>query len=1201
MVSTISSIGLQTKPKALIKAMSDFAGGALSLKEIRQIISNEIQNNPDCGGMVHEMLDEELQAMRLSVADHNELMAGIDAALSENIPTETAEDAPSAPGIYRLDDEGTLILSDDKQKFQTPTEAYDSVGTPAKSKAKDKPQKTQQQVKRAEIKSGSILRERFRLDKEVARGSMGVVYKAVDLLKQEAGAADPVVAVKLISPEFASHRSALKTFQNEIANTQHLSHPNIIHLFELDKDGDNYFITMEWLEGESLDALLDRSQGSALPPVQTYAIIEQLCDALAYAHERDVIHADVKPGNVFLVKTGELKLIDFGIARVDAPKNDKSNQDELGTALTPAYASCERLEMAEPTVQDDLYALACMIYRLLSGRRVFGAMHALEAEKAAIEPVRIGGMSDDRWNALRQALSFRRAYRQTSVNEFANKFGQRRIPRVIAPDEPDHTETTTLESLPAGALDHDTSKLDTQNETSKLKNLAGSDDAPDNDSPRVLESSSDEFFDAESDELDIDLLNLDELPDSVDTFNLGGGSGGIDTTRMEALNETAELQALAGPSNDTTRMEALNETSELQELAVSDELQNDIQAPVASENSVDADKNIMHVDTARLNAQPDFELFAMASQDEASKEEEVAFVDTVNLNEAPEIINIFDGDGTGFLPEKDPAASVSVPVDEPPPPAKVRPAPEARKEARKKTGKPKGKATKKAAKQTAKKAKAVPDEKITPLHTEKVTRQLSGGSQRQIVKRSGFSPLVFVREKPQLAAGSLLGIIAVMIGAGFMMSFDKPEPIVLNTGTLQLSVPVQKVLPGQANEAAPDALANMDNGEAVMVDLTAPVEQASVASDTYIAAVVVDLSASAEKPAGANVGPGVVPVEQTQPVGMAQSPSPSDMNSHSVGQVADTPIEKPANPVSSPVAAVVPAVTATPATPDVSVKMPSKVSANSDFAPAVNVPVQTAPHLPKIPAPVEEKVIAEEVTIAVTNKATNKGTWTAVTKTSLELHANARKALAEGRLVQPDNDNAAYWLEQMKDEGGNVPALIAIESKLANALIQRAEDTYIAGDLDAAQGWIDLAQRNGAKEDELTPLRSAITKMKRDEAAAIAVGRAPTTQSSGAAATGQTGIDPYQTVALSSFEFARYVEPEYPSGFVGRKVSGWVDVSFTVGKDGKPRSIQVIGADLPDRFEAPSIAAVKRWRFEPYAPDGQPIVANTAVRLRYSQ
>jgi TonB family protein len=1178
MVSTISSVSVQTKPKLLVEAIGGFAGGALSLKEVRQVISNEIKNNPSCGGIIHEMLEEELQARRLSVADHNELMAGIDAALSENLPTETSGEAPSASGIYHLDDEGTLVLSDDGQRFQTPKEAYDSVDAPG-SKSKANKNKTQQQRKPAEIKAGSILRERFRLDKEIARGSMGVVYKAVDMLKQEAGAADPCVAVKLISPEFVSHRSALKTFQNEIANTQHLSHPNIIHLFELDRDGGNYFITMEWLEGESLDTLLDRSQGSALPPVQTYAIIEQLCDALAYAHERNVVHADVKPGNVFLVKTGELKLIDFGIARVDASLKDdaRSKKESLEVALTPAYASCERLETADPTAQDDLYALACMIYRLLSGRRVFGAMHALEAEKANIEPVRIGGMSDVRWNALRLALSFRRQFRQASVNEFASKFGPRRTPLAIEPEEDEHTETTTLGSLPAGSLESDMTKLEALDEAAKLQNLAGSGEMHDSlQAPELAVDIGDAF--------DIDLQTLDEFPDLV------------------------EPQVLAG----------------------ADPLQNVSQAPASSDDSVDADKNILHVDIAGLNAQPDFELFGSASQDE-----EVPFVDTVNLDAAPEPINIFDGDGTGFLPEADPADSVSVPADEPPQrSAKTVPAPKV-KQAGKKAAAKKG---------TVKKAKAASVEKASPRHKEKVTRQLSGGSQRQVAERSGFAPLTLLLGKPQLVVGSLLGVIVVMIGIGFVMSFDKSEPIVLGTSSQQSSAPVQKTLPIQMNEAAPDALADIETGETVMLDLTASVEQASVADDSGFEVVAIDLSDSAEKPAEVDAtDPDAVPVVLAQPVGMVQNPSPSDVISDSVQQAADVPVQKSEpqkfqaqkptaqkpqaqkpqaqkpqaqkptaqksaapKPVSpAPVAASVPVTTAKPTQTKASAGVSRQVPADTDFAPPVNAPVEMTPDRPKAPASVEEQAVANEVTNQVNESVAAKAPAAPVTKSPLELHSNARKALAEGRLVQPGNDNAAYWLKQMRDEGGNVPALIAIESKLANALIQRAEDTYIAGDLYAAQGWIDLAERNGANEDELAPLLSAIARMKSDEAAALAVPGAQTTQSSRAAAktaaTGQAGIGPYQRVALSNFEFVNYVEPEYPTQAIGGSVTGWVDVAFTVGKDGKPRNVRVIGSDLPDRFEAPSVAAVKRWRLEPYAPSGQPLVVNSAVRLGYSE
>jgi TonB family protein len=1036
MVSTISSVGLQGKPESLVEAMGDFACGALSLKDIRQVLAEELRNNPSCGGVIHEYLDAELQARRLSAADHNELMAGKDAALSVNIPNEASEYAPSEQGIYHLDDEGTLILSDDEKVFEAPTAAYDSVNSPGRNAdgktVGEDTQKILQQKKDSKIKPGYLLRDRFRLDQEIARGSMGVVYKAVDLLKQDAGAADPCVAVKLISPEFASHRSALKTFQNEIANTQLLSHPNIIHLFELDRDGDNYFITMEWLEGESLDALLDRSQGSALPPVQTYAIIEQLCDALAYAHERDVVHADVKPGNVFLVKTGELKLIDFGIARVDASLDDGKKKDGgLGVALTPAYASCERLEKSAPTPQDDLYALACMIYRLLSGRRVFGAMNALEAEKAGTEPVRIGGMNDVRWNALRQALSFRRHFRQASVNEFANKFGQRRTPRALGPEETSHTDTTTLEAMPAGTLGSDTTKLEQLNETANLQTLAGSDELNNS-----LPDASAAPAGGES-PLDLHIQEFDEQPDT-------GG----------------------------------------------------------------AKQDLMHPDTAKLEAQPEF-----GKVTPPAEEVEVPFVDTVNLDVAPEPINILDGDGLGFMPEADPAAAISVPADDvPEKSARAAPAPK------------------------AKQAKPAPVEEVVTRQKQQVTRQLRGGGQRQVVESRSFVARVITwpRDNPQIAAGTLLAGIAIMIGIGYMKSIGEPKPVPRAAAVRQSTMPVQRTTPISS--------ADGEMGEAVMVDLTAPtglIEPAPVEVNDDFVAVPVDLAAPVE---AVSVEPDAeldaVPVELALPVGSLQASS----------------------------AAVTVAPTAT------------------------------------TPAITEQSLASE--TIAPKPVATPTPITPSAANAPLELPVNARKALADGRLVQPANDNASYWLEQMRTEGVDVPTLVEIEAELANALIQRAEDDYIAGDIDAAQGWIDLAERNGANEDELTPVRSAIAKLQLDNAASLAAVEKPAVNnpaSSGQpASTGQTGVDSYETVALSKFEFIRYVEPEYPSQSTGRSVSGWVDVTFTVGKDGKPSDIQVIGSDLPNRFEAPSITAVKRWRFEPYAPNGLAEVAKSAVRLRYS-
>ena len=464
MESTVSRPAGAVTAGSLRQAIAEFAAGQLGKREIRLVLGRALQADPAYGEAIQEFLDAELRARRLSVGDHKELTVALNQPASENIPTEPSAEAPVAPGIYRIDGEGTLILADDFEPSPPPPlmARTSSLRTTVSAAGQDGAAQ-----RAAALPKGTVLRERFRLDQEVARGSMGIVYRATDLLKLDAGANSPEVAVKVINPEFANDRAALKSFQNEVANTQHLSHPNIIHLFELDRDENHYFITMEWLNGEALDALLDRSHGSALPPVQAYAIIEQLCDALAYAHERNVVHADIKPGNVFLTKSGELKLIDFGIARFDesAYYGIEKPQEEQAVALTPAYASCECLEKQTPTVQDDLFSLACLVYRLLSGRRVFGSKTALQAEAEGLQPVRIGGMSDQRWAALSKALKFRREHRQPGVQAFAEEFGWRSEAREsqVLPDaeEVAHADTMTLQKLPDGvdfAL-HDTAKL----------------------------------------------------------------------------------------------------------------------------------------------------------------------------------------------------------------------------------------------------------------------------------------------------------------------------------------------------------------------------------------------------------------------------------------------------------------------------------------------------------------------------------------------------------------------------------------------------------------------------------------------------------------------------------------------------------------------------------------------------------------------
>jgi serine/threonine protein kinase len=164
-----------------------------------------------------------------------------------------------------------------------------------------------------------------------------------------------------------------------------------------------------------------------MPFEETMKIVRGMGKALAYAHERGFVHCDFKPANVILTDTGGVKVIDFGIARVfqkaeEAPDVTVFDPGSLG-ALTPAYASPEMLENREPDPRDDIYALGCITYELLTGRHPFNRLSATQARDAGLRPQRPPGLGHTQWRALRCALAFQREQRTASVNQFLQEIG----------------------------------------------------------------------------------------------------------------------------------------------------------------------------------------------------------------------------------------------------------------------------------------------------------------------------------------------------------------------------------------------------------------------------------------------------------------------------------------------------------------------------------------------------------------------------------------------------------------------------------------------------------------------------------------------------------------------------------------------------------------------------------------------------------
>ena len=313
--------------------------------------------------------------------------------------------------------------------------APDSDGTvlAAESSSTSAPYAGVDTSRQEQLQPGMILKDRFVLEDVLGVGGMSVVFRARDLRKEEAQDRAPHVAIKVLGPEFKNHPDSLKVLQREAKKAQTLAHPNIINVYDFDRDGNTIFMTMEILDGQGLDKVIKANRLGGLPVAEVLPMVEGIAQALGYAHKKNIVHSDLKPGNVYLTKDNVVKVLDFGIARArhdgetSAAEADNFDAGNLG-ALTPAYASCEMSEGLEPDPRDDIYALGCITYELLTGRHPFGRKSAVEARDANLQPEPIAGLKRRQWTALRQSLAFKREERIADMLQFYNDFKPHKVP-----------------------------------------------------------------------------------------------------------------------------------------------------------------------------------------------------------------------------------------------------------------------------------------------------------------------------------------------------------------------------------------------------------------------------------------------------------------------------------------------------------------------------------------------------------------------------------------------------------------------------------------------------------------------------------------------------------------------------------------------------------------------------------------------------
>ncbi len=268
---------------------------------------------------------------------------------------------------------------------------------------------------------GMLLKGRFLLERELGRGGMGVVYLARDERKVEARDRDPYVAVKVLNDEFRRHPDSLIALQREARRSQQLAHDNIVRVYDFDKDGTIVFMTMEYIDGNSLKTLIREEAFDGMPLAKARPLIEGMAWALKRAHTAGVVHSDFKPGNVMVTRDGVPKVFDFGIARAGkfvetAGEETVFDAGTLG-ALTPAYASLEMLRGGEPQPTDDIYALGCVAYELLTGKHPFDKVSAEVALKEGRKPPRVPGLTKRQNKTLADAVAFHAEQRLHNVLE----------------------------------------------------------------------------------------------------------------------------------------------------------------------------------------------------------------------------------------------------------------------------------------------------------------------------------------------------------------------------------------------------------------------------------------------------------------------------------------------------------------------------------------------------------------------------------------------------------------------------------------------------------------------------------------------------------------------------------------------------------------------------------------------------------------
>lgn len=363
--------------------------------------------------------EEDQTVVAASKEDQTVVVASEDqAVLGGSAQRPNTAQAEGSPDTTRLGS------TEDRSSFTTPTSRTSKTSNTSTTSKWAKPFTEEDQAEHT-LTVGSVVKDRFHLIEFIGCGGMGDVFMAEDQRRIDAQDIDTQLAIKVLNNNFRDHPDSLRSLQREARKTQNLAHPNIVNVFDFDRDQHHVFMTMELMRGQPLNKVI-KSNPHGLKLEIVFRYVAEMGAALGYAHSGSVIHSDFKPSNIFLDQD-TIKVFDFGIARAAKEGHvDDFDAGELG-ALTPTYASPEMLEgeqQADP--KDDIYALACITYELLTGKHPFiekgKKVPADQARNKGLTPSPIKSLKRKQWKALKQGLSFDPSKRTPSVKQFLAEF-----------------------------------------------------------------------------------------------------------------------------------------------------------------------------------------------------------------------------------------------------------------------------------------------------------------------------------------------------------------------------------------------------------------------------------------------------------------------------------------------------------------------------------------------------------------------------------------------------------------------------------------------------------------------------------------------------------------------------------------------------------------------------------------------------------